>query len=187
MTCIVGIEYKGSVWLGGDSAATSGSGRQTIIGDPKVFLVGDLAFGVCGLPKVMDVLAHKLEFPKNDAKDNDREFMAKELMPFIVSQLTEAGCVQQHPKHGALFEGALLMAYRGKLYQVQSNFQLITNSFGFDSVGSGAEVALGSLQSSQKGKPEKRINDALTAAALNNFGVRPPFNVVVLKKDSIWR
>lgn len=183
MTCIVGIEHKNTVWLGGDSAATSGDGSQMLIGDSKVFVNGDVAFGICGSPKVFDPLKFT-KFTKQKRGTDDREFIAKTLVPEIKAAMKEAGCVTEHPQHGEMFEGAILFGTRGKLYRMECNFQIITDSFGFDSVGSGASIAIGSLHATKTMRePKKRIITALEASAIANAGVRPPFNVVSVKKS----
>jgi ATP-dependent protease HslVU (ClpYQ) peptidase subunit len=186
MTCIVGIEKHGTVWLGGDSAGTDSSLGQRIIEDPKVFIVGnELAFGICGSPKVMDAIRFNIEFPKNKRNKNDREFFSKEIVPTLKEGLKKHGCVIQHPKHGELFEGALLVGYQGKLYNIEANFQVITTAYRFNAVGSGQDIAIGSLHATENvDSPHKRILMALEASAINNAGVRPPFNIVSVKRKN---
>ena len=75
--------------------------------------------------------------------------------------------------------GALLIGFRGKLYQMQGNFQLITTKEGYDAVGSGGNIALGSLHSTTGWfSTQKRIKAALDAACRANAGCRPPFTIV---------
>jgi hypothetical protein len=178
MTCIVGIERKGVVWLGGDSAATNGNGDQMLIADSKVFVNGDVAFGICGSPKIFDPLKFT-KFTKQKKGEDVREFVAKHLVPEIKTAMKEAGCVQD----GEQFEGAVLFGVGGKLFRMESNFQLICDTHRFDSVGSGANIAIGSLHSTKNdGNPKRRILLALEASATGNAGVRPPFTVVNVRK-----
>lgn len=186
MTCIVGVVKGGTVWLGGDSAATNGHLDRTIIKDPKVFVKGEVGFGVCGSPKVMDALAHGIELPSQQGGE-DRAFLVSELVPSIRAGLValDAAGEDKGPfggGPGVTFEGELLVAYRGELYKLQSNFQLIHGSEAYESVGSGASLALGSLQATKKMRnPRKRVIAALEAAC-QNAGVAPPFVVVTVKK-----
>lgn len=185
MTCIVGVINKGTVWLGGDSAATDGHLNQTIIKDPKVFVRGELGFGLCGSPKVMDALAHCIEYPTQTG-DNDRAFLISELIPAIREGLTklDAAGVDKSPLGGGsdiVFEGEVLLAYRGELYKLQSNFQLINGSEGHAAIGSGGALALGSLEATKKTRdPKKRVLTALEAST-KNAGCKPPFVVVSVK------
>lgn len=190
MTCIVGIEKNGVVWLGGDAAATSPDMGQTIIGEPKVFANGSLLIGVCGSPKVMDALKHTDWEPYLSSSDSSdgRTVLVNEFAPAFTRKLKELGCLSKFKEDDSDgFYGALLLGYKGKLYNMQSNFQLITTAYGFNSVGSGSDIALGSLHATGRMKnPKQRILKALEAAAINNAAVRPPFTIISSKKG-FWK
>ena len=182
MTCIVGVVKGNTVWLGGDSAATDGHLNRTIIKDPKVFVRGDFGFGVCGSPKVMDAIAHGMTFPAQTDTD-DRSFLVNELVTAIRERLISLDAATQTPS-GVEFEGEMLVAYRGKLYKMQGNFQLIYSSDGFDTTGSGGTLALGSLMSTKRERnPRKRVLAALEAS-IANAGCAPPYVIVSVKKRS---
>lgn len=183
MTCIVGVEHKGSVWMGGDSAATDNSFNRTIIKDPKVFIKNNVGFGVCGLPKVMDAVAHGLEIPTQKSGQTDRQFLVSTLVPALREGLERFDCIEKHPEYGSIFHGSMLIGYRGKVYDLQSNFQFVHNSEGFASAGSGGELAKGSLISTKgMSNPKKRILTALQVSTAN-AGVAPPFVVIQVKKN----
>lgn len=180
MTCIVGLIDGKNVWLGGDSAATGGDLDRTIIKDPKVFVRGEVGFGVCGLPKVMDVLAHAVSLPEQRGGD-DRAFLVGTLVPAIRDELKRLDCVADDQEHGTVFAGEVLIAYRGRLYRLQGNFQLIQGAERFASVGSGSPHALGSLQATKKvWNAKRRVLMALEASTAN-AGCAPPFVVVKVK------
>lgn len=189
MTCIVGVVKGNTVWLGGDSAATDGRLRRTIIKDPKVFVKGDVGFGVCGSPKVMDALAHAIDLPTQQGGE-DRTFLVSELVPALREGLVKLDCAakESNPFGGGsdvCFEGEMLVGYRGKLYKLQGNFQLIHSAAGYDATGSGGELAMGSLGATKKmSNPRKRLLAALEVSAAGNAGVAPPFVVVSVKKRS---
>lgn len=183
MTCIVGVEKGNTVWLGGDSAGTNGALGRTIIKDPKVFVKGDVAFGVCGLPKVMDAIRHAIELPVQDKGDTDRAFLVSTLVPALRDGLKKLDCCQKEGEE-TVFEGAVLIGYRGKVYNMQGNFQLIHSADGYASVGSGSTLALGSLDATKGQNPKKRVLAALRAST-KNAGCAPPFVVVTVKK-SLW-
>jgi len=188
MTCIVGIVKGNTVWLGGDSAATNQNMDRSIIKDPKVFVRGELAFGVCGLPKVMDAVAHVIELPEQQPGTTDRAFMAGELVPVIRKGLKKLDCTAKHPQFGLVFTGGMLIGYRGRLYELQGNFQLCSTANGWASIGSGSPFAQGALHASKgKGSPRKRILEALECATKGNAGVAPPYVIVSVKKKGTWR
>lgn len=183
MTVIAGLVDGSTVWLGGDSAATGGGLSRTIIKDPKVFVKGEIAFGVCGLPKVMDALAHAIELPKQQG-DNDRAFLVGELVPAIRDGLKKLDATTEEQGYGTCFSGAMLIGYRGALYQLEGNFQLVRSAKGFDAVGSGGKDALGVLSMKKTGNPKKRLLAALSQAAEFNAGCAPPFVIVKVQKGS---
>lgn len=193
MTCIVGVVKGGTVWLGGDSAATDGRLNRTIIKDPKVFVKGEVGFGVCGSPKVMDALAHGIELPVQDGGD-DRAFLISELVPAIREGLIKFDAAGEDKSPfgggpGIQFEGEMLVGYRGKLYKLQGNFQLIHSAEGYDTTGSGGTLALGSLTATKKmSNPRKRVLAALEASTAN-AGCAPPFVIVTVKKSGrrFWK
>lgn len=181
MTCIVGLEQKGNVYLGGDRAATDGGLNRVLIKNPKVFLKGEIGFGVCGLPKVMDALEHAIELPEHTSGDG-KAYLVGQVIPAIRDGLKKLECTEEHNGQ-QYFHGAMLIAYRGHLYNMESNFQLVEAAHGFDATGSGGEAALGSLRSTKKmSDPRKRLLEALAVSAEHNAGVAPPFDIIVVKR-----
>jgi ATP-dependent protease HslVU (ClpYQ) peptidase subunit len=179
MTCIVGLVKGNKVWLGGDRAATNGALERTLIKEPKIFLKGNIGFGVCGLPKVIDALQHTVEMPMNSDGKDSKAFLVGDVVPAIRDGLKALECTEEHNGQ-SYFAGAMLIAYQGRLFQLEANFQLVESAKGFDAVGSGAEPALGSLRASH-GNPRKRLLEALKVSAENNAGVAPPFDVIVVE------
>mgnify|MGYP003585177289 CR=1 FL=1 len=181
MTCIVGVQNGGTVWIGGDSAATDGHLNRTIISDPKVFVKDGFAFGVCGSPKVLDAIAHIIDLPEQEGT-NDRAFLVGIVVPAIREGLKQLDATVQAMTGETCFEGEMLVGYRGKLYTLESNFQLIAAASGTAAIGSGGSIATGSLQATRGKSPKRRILKALEAATEGNAGVAPPFVIVSVKK-----
>ena len=77
-------------------------------------------------------------------------------------------------------ECPFLLAFKNRLFQVDSDFQLAESATGYDSVGSGAPFALGSLYSTDKlgMKPEDRLYWALKSAETHGRGVGAPFHIL---------
>ena len=79
------------------------------------------------------------------------------------------------------FHGAFLFGFRGRLFQVQGNFQLIEGAEAYASVGGGSTLALGSFAStSRERNPRKRMLTALEAST-KNASVAPPFDIITIK------
>ena len=84
--------------------------------------------------------------------------------------------------------GKFLFGYKGKLYTLESDFQIAQNIMPydkwFDSVGCGDEYALGAMSTYlnliNEPKPENVIKSGLDAANVFSRSVCPPFNADVL-------
>lgn len=176
MTCIVGIEHKGTVWIGADSAGTNGRMDQRIRADKKVFIKGEFIIGFCGSFRAGQLLTCNLDvLPQPDGVD-DFTFLVNEFTAAVkkcLSPLKEDDPESAHPN--------FLFGYRGKLYGIEGDYQISKSEDEFDSVGSGSDIAIGALHASKGDGIKKRILRALEASAKNNAAVRPPFHVMSLK------
>lgn len=184
MTCIVGLEKGNTVWMGGDSAGTASNMHQRIRGDKKVFIKGEFIFGFCGSFRMGQLLQYNLVIPEHKAGQKDFEYLVNDFVSAVKLCLSE-GKEPAAKKEGASdsFEGAFLIGYRGHLYGIQGDYQVSKPVLGFDSTGSGADIAIGAMHASTKTwSPKKRLIQALEASALNNAAVRPPFTIMRLKK-----
>lgn len=179
MTCIVGLVSGDSVFLGGDRAATDGGLGRTLIKEPKVFEKGDVGFGVCGLPKVMDVVQHVVELPPFNGGDA-KAYLVASVVPTVREALKKYECTETARGGQQQFHGAMLIGFRGRLFLMEGNFQLVEAAKPWAAVGSGQEPALGSLRQS-KGLARDRLIEALEVSAENNAGVAPPFDVIEIK------
>ena len=66
MTCIIGIEHGGKVYMGGDSAGTIGwTSRPLSI--PKVFKKQNMLIGVSGTMRETQLLQYELSLPHKEA------------------------------------------------------------------------------------------------------------------------
>lgn len=171
MTCIVGVEHKGHVYLGADSAGVDGRLGAGVHTQAKLFRVGGAFVGGCGSFRVLQVV-RKLSFEDHgDVWESIERFVDA-----YRAALKGAGCLEkdkeiESPAHNS----DLLVGLRDKLFRVQSDFAYLQRVDGFDSVGCAADLALGSLFSNKREHPLKRLEDALICAARFSAGVRPPF------------
>lgn len=174
MTCIVGLEHDGGVTLGGDAAAVEGL-RVTVRTDPKVFTVGDdYLIGFEDSFRMGQILRFRLRVPSQKCAD-PFEHMATTFVDAVRKAFTAAGFARNDD--GEESGGSFLVAYRGRLYAVDSDYHVGHSAAGYESIGSGSEFALGSLGSTI-GPPERRVRLALTVAARHCAGVVPPFTIL---------
>ncbi|WP_426747242.1 hypothetical protein VZQ01_06765 [Myxococcus faecalis] len=71
--------------------------------------------------------------------------------------------------------GVFLVGVAGRLFRIDSDYQVGEARDGFDAVGCGSEAARGALFAARHIKPEARARLALRAAERCNAGVRRPF------------
>jgi len=180
MTCIVGLENNGTVWMGGDSAGTAGNMHQRVRKDKKVFVRGEFLIGFCGSFRMGQLLKHKLTLPLPQEGDDDVSYMVNEFVNAVRACLDEENKnLGEEEKLTPYF----LVGYRGKLYNIQGDYQVGQPEDGFDAVGSGADIAMGAMHASRSVKNcKKRLQQALEASSRNNASVRPPFTIISLKK-----
>jgi hypothetical protein len=183
VTCIVGVIEGDKVWMGGDSAWMCGT-QLTLRATPKVFRNGPFLFGCCGSGRVRDVLCDAFEPPKHTRGMNVARYMRGPFVDGLREALKRAGTLQKKNDVEELLDSAVLVAYRGRLFEIQCDFQVGESIDGFNSVGCGSDVALGALVVSDNVQPRKRLLAALSAAERYNTGVRRPFYVQVLGEDA---
>lgn len=181
MTCIVGIEYNGKVFLGGDRCS-SNEHIKTIVDRPKVFHNGPILVGYTDSFRIGDLLQYHLSPAKRPKILSDEEYVYMVLVEQIRELMKDKGfsMVSENAETG----GNCLIGYKGKLYELQSDFSLNRTLSGYNAIGSGADYALGSLFATSDLSPEDRIFTALSAAANFSPGVSPPFDIIESKKKS---
>lgn len=176
MTVIAGVAHKGRVWIGGDSAGVSGY-DLTVRRDVKVFRNGPFVMGFTSSFRFGQTLHHKFSAPPPPSKAGDlTRYMVCDFVDALREALKAAGVAKV--SEGVEEGGCALIGVRGRLFQVDSDFQVGEARDGFDAVGCGAPYALGALHALRTARPEQRIRRALAAAERHSGGVRGPFLVL---------
>lgn len=177
MTCIVGVQKGKTVWIGADSAGTAGDMTQRIRADKKVFVNGEFIIGFTGSFRTGQLLRHKLVPPEHPDGKSDTDFLVTDFVDAVKACLKD--------EEGGDAQPWFLFGYRGRLYQMEGDFQVAEPAGGFEAMGSGGEVAVGVLRATQKMRnARKRCLMALEASAENNAAVRPPFHVLSLRRGA---
>ncbi len=174
MTCIVGLIEQDRVYIGADSAAVAGwTRRQSLV--KKVFRRGPFLIGYTTSFRMGQLLEHQLEVPAQAARESDMSYMVNRFIESTRSLLKERGFakIESNNETG----GQFLVGYNGRLYSIESDFQVGQMADGFDAIGSGSDYALGAMAALGDVAPKRRITRALTIASRYNMGVCPPFVV----------
>lgn len=177
MTCIVGIAHDGVVTLGADSAGTSGYDR-TIRKDRKVFTNGQLIFGFTSSFRMGQLLEFHLSPPPINEGQEAYNYAVKSLIPAIRLTLSDGGWAGKN--NGRDEGGVFLVGFRGRLFRIDSDFQVGESIAGVESVGCGEAYALGAMHALREAEPMVRLQAGLDAAALFSAGVAGPFHFVSL-------
>lgn len=181
MTCIVGIEHDGGVWIGGDSATVSDI-DVCVVSEPKVFVNGPLIIGFTTSWRMGQLLHYSLNVPDHDPRIDDMNWLVNDLVDAIRNCFKEKGYIRKQDE--AELGGTFLLGYKGKLYYVSDDFQIIRPKDGYAACGCGESYALGVLSYLTKNKlikkPEDALMHALDAAVVHSGGVLKPYTVMNL-------
>lgn len=175
MTCIVGLQHADGVMMGGDSAGVSGW-DLTVRADPKVFRNGDFLIGFTSSFRMGQVLQYDWSPPECPEHSDDFTYLVRDVVKSLRTVLKDAGCARN--ESGEESGGAFLLAYRARLYVIESDFQVGLPAKGYAAVGCGAQLARGSLCSTlavTSLPPEEHVRLALQAAEAHSAGVCGPF------------
>ena len=175
MTCIVGIEDHGRVHLGADSAGVSGY-ALTVRADQKVFTTGKFVMGFTTSFRMGQLLRYCFTVAAAPEDMDDVEYMSTCFVDAVRSCLKTGGYARS--SDGRESGGCFLVGYRGRLYVVDSDYQVGLPADGYAAVGCGADIALGALYASRGMDVAERIEVALDAAERFSGGVRGPFVTV---------
>jgi len=182
MTCIVALKHQGVIYMGADSAGVGGL-SLTVRNDPKIYRNGPVLFGFTTSFRMGQLLGHSFRMPLRDPSLALGKFMVTDFIDAVRTCLKNGGYAKKENEveHG----GTFLVAYDGHLFCIDSDYQVGQQKLPFDACGCGADIALGSLFTTEKiaatTLPEDRIRLALEAAEQFSAGVRGPFLIEVLK------
>lgn len=178
MTCIVGYVDGGRVVIAGDSAGVNGN-DITVRKDSKVGNVGEFVIGFTTSFRMGQILLHSFSPPPMRNNIDIMRYMVNDFVVELKRIFSTTGCMAEHSNHAPV--GVFLVGVRGRLFLIDSDYQVGEPLDGFDSIGCGAQYAQGSLHTtaSMAGMTVKeKIEKALQAAEHFSGGVRAPFNFV---------
>lgn len=187
MTCIVGIEHNQGVTIAGDSRSTSGWYANVV--QWKAFELGDLLIGCCGGPRTAQLVRYRLVVPPLDIHDVDR-WIACEFADAVREVLKESGAGKVNAGVDEMDgSSGMLVAVAGRLYTLHSDFQWSRNVCGYQAIGSGRELATGSLHTTAQLQltPTERAQMAVQAACDHSASCGPPVVVMEHAPERNWR
>ena len=185
MTCIIGLEHEGTIYIGGDSAGVEESSLGICTrADEKVFITDseDMIVGFSGSFRIGQLLRYALTLPTQKVGQEDMSYLVTDFIDAVRTMQKDKGSMK---KENELEEhsSAFVIGFNKKLYVVESDFQVGQPLENYTAVGCGADIALGAMYATRDAKmsPEERIQLALSASAEYSAGVRGPFKVIKLE------
>ncbi|KAA1237121.1 hypothetical protein FHL81_10810 [Agrobacterium tumefaciens] len=176
MTCIVALQHNGKVYVGGDASATCTWSLYSVAGStPKVFEKDEMIIGSAGSPREAQIIRHLTTFPRCHPDVDATQHIVATVVECIRSSLRTHGALQVTDNVESM-ESSLIIAFRDQLFDIDGKFSVIQSDRPFTAIGSGRDLALGSLHTSIA-QPEARVQLALEAAEAFNAGVRRPFTI----------
>ena len=172
MTCIIGVVQKDKVFMGADSAGVSGL-DIVVRKDSKIHKNGPFLIGFTSSFRMGQLLGYSLNVPTRHPDTDVMRFMVTEFVEAVRDCLSDGGYTKVHSSREE--GGNFLVGYEGRLFQIESDFQVCETVVGYDACGCGAPYALGALRNSAGLSPMKRIEQAIETAAEFSAGVEPPF------------
>lgn len=175
MTCIAGLVHEGKVCIGGDSAGIEGY-HLVPRADSKVFRNGPYLIGFTSSFRMGQILRYEAVLPPPPSEG--AELMRHMVVDFIgaVRKVFDAGgyAKRDNQREEA---GAFLVGVNGRLFEVNSDYQVGESLADFAAVGCGATYAMGAMNVT-RGLPKRRVLRALKTAERFSAGVRGPFVVM---------
>lgn len=178
MTAITAIIERDCIWMGGDRAGVGG--HQIQIRRPaKVFFNDRMLFGYTSSFRMGQLLQYELKIPEYVKPANSMEYMVRRFIPAVRTCFREGGFEENND--GRDSGGSFLVGFAGQLYTVESDYQVSECLLNYTAIGSGSDLCLGSLHSTEGMDldPGERIRLALEAAMEFCTSVRAPFDVEV--------
>lgn len=180
MTCVVGLEVPGGVWIGADSFLGTDQIRYKY-DRPKWFRKGPLVFAWAGDARGAQLVEHALTLPA----ERTRRRSAGDPVGYLVTVagrirqvFREAGANLRVPGSQDTTGTEFLVCYGGRLYLLQQDYSIIRGAAGCAAIGAGEAFALAALRVAREHVPPRdAVARALKEAAELCPSVCEPFYV----------
>ncbi len=166
MTVVAGLEQGGRVYLGADSATVADYDIDAA-DEPKVFVLGEFVFGFAGSWRAGQILHYAFTPPKQATRKGDMKYLAVDVIDAVRKAFLEKGYARKDDNVESADGAAFLLGYKGRLYCIGSDYQIVRPRSGFAAIGCGDAFALGSMHGTAYSvrSPKKRVLVSLQAAA----------------------
>ena len=150
MTIVIGaIDDDGNLVFGSDSAA-SANDDLTVRSDSKVFAKDGYTIGFAGSYRFFQIVQYEMKLPTLSPifLSDPLEFMVRKFVPALRACLMKHGHMTIESSVDGSDISSLLVGFHSYLFTVENDFHVAPHKE-YAAIGSGAQVALGSLYSSK--------------------------------------
>lgn len=175
MTCIAAVTDGKTVWMGADAAGVS-NWELTIRADPKVFISGNFLIGFTTSFRMGQLLHHRFTPPPCYDGRDPFSFMAVDFVDAVRHCLKDGGWAEKFNEQER--GGQFIVGLKGRIFTVDSDFQVGEPVVQYAAIGCGGTYALGALHATPDKTPAIRVETALRAAEYHSAGVRGPFTIL---------
>lgn len=174
MTCIVGAVDKDGVVIGGDSAGVAGL-DLTVRADEKVFTNGEFLFGFTSSFRMGQLLRYAFSPPPVPEGKDVFAYMVTDFIDAVRSCLKHGGFASKENETES--GGTFLVGFRGRLFEINSDYQVGEPRDEFAAVGCGEQIAKGAMYALRyiDQPSETKVSIAINAAERFSAGVRLPY------------
>jgi ATP-dependent protease HslVU (ClpYQ) peptidase subunit len=138
-----------------------------------------MLFGFTSSFRMGQLLRYALTVPTHHADIAIDCYMATTFIDAVRECLKNHGFAEKHDE--AERGGVFLVGYRGRLFYIDSDYQVGQSVDGYHAVGCGGQIAHGALYATAHLPAAERVSVALAAAQRWSAGVRSPFHVESLE------
>lgn len=171
--------------MAADSCASDGY-NDTVRRDPKLFrLDTQFVVGATTSYRFIQIMRFLFNPPERKIGQSVEQYLVADWATALRTALTSNGYTRKE-KEGEDSGGTALIAYAGRLFTLHDDFQIAEARESYAAVGSGAQLALGSLWTTEHMaiEPEARLQMAIKAAIDHARGVKPPVLIEKLEVPS---
>jgi hypothetical protein len=193
MSCVIGLVTSGNIVMGADAAASDGNVlipnhlKKISVHEVNIWTSDnehiEFVVGACGTTQMSAIVRHFLELPRLENPDDLDGYMETNFLMSLHGAIQAAGYMRiDRDPDGFPGVDELLVGVLGRLYFIGHDFSIASSMRGYDAIGSGREIALGSLFTTGKmvgHRPDgrERVLAALDAASELATAVSGPYQL----------
>ena len=172
MSIVIGIKTKDNVYLGADTQVSYGGLKDSLTGEcSKLWRVKGTTEGVMGgVGRLRDTQIIQTAFPLIALEDVvagiNYDYVVTSLFDSIYNELLKHNRISrdEHGNFSNQTHNSFLFAYGKELYEISEDGAVIETD-DYLVIGSGAEVAMGVLETNKDKTPVERITEAIVACS----------------------